>query len=243
MFRKYLINLLVAVAVLLLAACGGGGGGGGSGDSSLAPDGNPDGIYSGNFVQNGVTFNMAGIVFDNRFVGASIDAGALYTGDIEISGNSFEGAVDVLIIGGGFDHTTSFSGTFVEGSSFTGVSTDIDTATFTFDMDPVFNRPPNVNLAGTYGYTDGAYTFTVNVADDGSFLGSDTDGCLFSGTQVAVDSTHNLYRLVLNVAACGANDGSYVGYAFNDDGSMPNDLLDWVFDDPDFVAVVVSQRQ
>jgi hypothetical protein len=47
----------------------------------------------------------------------------------------------------------------------------------------------------------------------------------------------------VTVANFGTNNGIYTGCALNDDDSMPGDLLDWVFDDPDFVAVIVSQRQ
>jgi hypothetical protein len=237
--------IFIVCMVLVVYGCS-------SGDDSGTPasttsaitDANPDGIYSGSFTENGVTYNMAGIVYNNKFVGASVDAGVLYTGNIGISGNTMTGQVDILAIGGGYDHTTTINATVVEGSSITGTATDaISTASFTLNIDSIWNRTPDVNLAGTYSFSDGLYTLTVSVNNDGSFTGSDTDGCALSGSQNNFDSSHNLYALVVTVSNCGIVNGTYTGYALNDDLSVQNDLLIWVLDDPDFVAVFSFLRQ
>jgi hypothetical protein len=120
-----LLHVLVFSFMLLgLSACGGGGGGG---DTVSNPplDGNPSGIYSGTFTENGVTYNMAALVYNNRIVGVSVDAGTMYSGNFGVSGNTITATANVLIIGGGFDHTTSINATFVEGSSITGTATDL----------------------------------------------------------------------------------------------------------------------
>ena len=238
---RTILYLGVLLSTLTLTACGGGGGGGGV---TPVTNNNPSGLYTGTFTQNSVTYNMAGIVYNNRFIGVSVDAGTLYAGNIGVSGNTITGLIDVLIIGGGFDHTTTVNATFVEGVSVTGTTSDaFGTSTFTMNADSIYTRAPNVTLAGTYSYTTGVYTFAVTVANNGTFLGSDTDGCTYSGSQNNFDATHNLYQLVVTVSNCGAANGTYTGYAFNDDISVANDTLIWVIDNPAFVLISAAIRQ
>lgn len=231
-------------SLTLFQGCGGGGGSGGGSAPPPVSDGDPSGIYSGTFTEGGVTYNMAGLVYNNKFVGMSVDAGVLYTGNIGVSGNNLTGNVDILIIGGGYDHTTNVSATFVEGSSMTGTATDAyGTSTFSLNMDSIWNRTPDVNLSGTYQLTDGLYTATVVVNNNGGFTASDTDGCNYTGSQNNFDSTHNLYALVVTVSNCGVENGTYTGYSMNDDLSTQNDTLIWVVDDPDFVLIASFLRQ
>ena len=244
LFKVSLYLLFISVLTLLQGCGGGGGGGGGSSTPAAVNDGDPSGIYSGTLTEDGVTYNMAGIAYNNKFVGISIDAGVLYTGNVGVSGNKLTGKVDVLVIGGGFDHTTNVSATFVEGSSITGRATDnFGTSTFSLNMDSIWNRTPDVNLAGTYQLTDGLYTSTVVVNNDGSFTGSDTDGCNYTGSQNNFDATHNLYALVVTASNCGVDNGTYTGYSMNDDLSIQNDTLLWVIDDPDFLLIASFLRQ
>lgn len=220
----------------MLISCGGGG--------SSTPDGNPNGLYSGTFTEGGTTYNLAGLVINGNFVGVSADAGTIQTGSYTVNGKSLSGSLKVLEIGGGFLYNSALSATFVEGQSISGTATGGGgTATFNLSLDPIYNRTPNANLAGTYSVTTGSYTFTVTTDNSGSFTGSDTDGCTYSGTQAAYDSTHNLYRLVVTIANCGVDNGTYSGYSFNDDISAANDALVWVLDDPAFVLILVAGRQ
>lgn len=231
-------SLVISLIIVFVTACGGGGGG------APVPDGNPNGIYTGTFTELGTTYNMGVVVQNGRFVGVSLDAGTIFTGTAIVSGKSLTGSLDVLQIGGGYLYTSSLTATFVEGQSISGSTTGGgSTATFTVSLDPIYNRTPNTNLAGTYSVTTGGSTFTVTSDNAGSFTGSDTDGCTYSGTQAAYDSTHNLYRLVVTIANCGIANGTYSGYSFNDDIGAPNDALVWVIDDPTFVLILVMARQ
>lgn len=232
------LSLIIIILLGLITVVGSGGGG------SPVPDGNPNGIYSGIYTELGVTYNLAAVVVNGRFVGISTDAGTIQTGSAIVSGNSLTGSLSVLQIGGGLLYTSTLSATFVEGQSISGTITGGgSTATFSLSMDTIYNRTPNTNLAGTYSVTSGAYTFTVTTDNAGSYTASDTDGCTYSGTQAAYDSTHNLYQLGVTVANCGVSNGTYTGYSFNDDISVANDALVWVIDDPAFILILVMLRQ
>ena len=233
-----ILSALSALCLLTLIGCGGGGGG------TPVADGNPNGIYTGSFTELGTTYNLAAIVQNGRFVGISTDAGTIQTGSFNVSGKSASGSLSVIQIGGSYLYTSTLSATFVEGQSISGSATGGgSTGTFNLSMDAIYTRTPNTNLAGTYSVTSGGTTFTVTTDNAGSFTGSDSDGCTYTGTQAAYDSTHNLYQLTVTAANCGADNGTYTGYSFNDDNSAPNDSLVWVVDDPSFVLILAMDRQ
>jgi len=183
------------------------------------------------------------VVQNGKFIGGSVDAGTLFTGNSTVSGKSLSGSLKVYAIGGGYLYNSTVSATFVEGQSISGTATGGgSTATFNLSLEPIYTRPANTTLAGTYSTTASGYTITITSDNAGSFTGSDSDGCTYSGTQAAYDSTHNLYRLTVNVANC-VDSGTYYGYSFNDDMNAPNDMLVWILDDPDFVGILTMDRQ
>ena len=237
----------VAVSLfLLITACGGGGGGGGGGGNPTV-NVNADGLWEGTFTDSGVNYNMTGIIYDNKFIGISIDAGVMYTGNIGVTGSQMAGSVDVIIINGGFDHTTTVSATVTEGVSIVGSATDPGgTSTFSLSYDPdgIWNRTPNLaTLAGTYSITSGLYTYTKTIANDGSYTGSDSDGCNYSGTFTPFDSTHNYYRMTMTVTNCGVDNGTYIGSAILSDFNVTNDNLVLIIDDLDFILILGMLRQ
>jgi len=231
-----ILSALSALWLLTLVGCGGGGGG------TPVPDGNPNGIYSGTFTENGTTYNLAVLVQNGNFIGGSIDAGTLFTGNANVSGKSLSGSLDVLQIGGGYLYTSTLSATFVEGQSISGTATGGgSTAIFNVSLEPIYTRPANTNLAGTYTVTDGGFTFIITSDNAGSFTATDSDGCSYSGTQAAYEANHNLYRLNVTVTGCASN-GTYSGYSFNDDISAANDALVFIIDDPAFIAIFIAGR-
>lgn len=245
--KFYTHSLLISVLLLFVTACGGGGGGtpvvqGGT----PVGDANPNGIYSGTYIDNGTSYPFSGLVQGGEFVGLSIANSKIHTGTAVVDGQSLSGTLNVYEIGAGALPTSTLSATFVEGESISGTITDVDGMdTFSLTIDPIYNRPPNTTLAGTYMVSLGGTTFTITSDNDGTFTGADTDSCIYSGTQVKFDATHNFYRLTVGVTGIGCSFvGDYTGYAFNDDDAVDNDnnRLVWVIDDPAFILILSMTR-
>ena len=212
--------LLMFFILGLLTACGGGGGGGGGGGTVNE---SPDGIWTGSFTDSGVTYDFAGLVYNNYLVAFSSSAGTLYEGTVFVNGSTLSGTVDVYI-GGAYSNTTVLSGTVNGGVSISG-SDDVG-ATFTLAYDSLYDRTSSLaKVAGIWSITEGAFTQTIVVASDGTFTGSDTDGCLHNGAITILDASHNIYRVANTVSSCGIFNGSYLGYATLDDFAGTNDAI------------------
>ena len=242
--KFYTHSLLISVLLLFVTACGGGGGGGApvQGGASVG-DATPNGIYFGTYIDNGTSYPFSGLVQDGKFVGLSIANSKIHTGTAVVDGQSLSGTLNVYEIGAGTLPQATLAATFVEGVSISGTITDVDGMdTFSLEIDPIYNRLPNVTLAGTYSTTGNTFTITSDI--DGNITdGSDIAGCIYSGTQDSFDATHNFYHLKVTVSSCGGFNGDYEGYAFNDDGTEENDRLVWVIDNSAFILIVSMIRE
>jgi hypothetical protein len=83
----------------------------------------------------------------------------------------------------------------------------------------------------------GAVTGTLRVSGNGSFSGSDSSGCGYSGTISMIDARYNAYRVNLNVSNCGVANGAYEGLAGLLSTLTANDTLEFVLSDPSFAEV------
>ena len=252
--KFYTHSLLISVLLLFVTACGGGGGGGAPVQGGVG-EATPNGIYYGTYTEDDGTpyDDFVGLVQGGRFVGLSLTNSKIHTGTAAVDGQSLSGTLNVLEIGGDTPLLDStLAATFVEGVSISGTITDTDGMdTFSLTIDPIYNRLPNTILYGMYTASLGGTNFTITSNNDGVFNGSSngsTGSCTYSGTQGSFDATHNFYGLEVGIT--GGDDcllaGDYTGYAFNDDqitGSGLNDRLVWVIDDPDFILIVVMDRQ
>jgi hypothetical protein len=241
-------RFILISSIIFVASCGGGSGGGGDGDDGVAGSlkVDADGFWDGTFTQDSVTYDLSAVIYDDKFIGISVDAGSLYTGNVAVDGSTMTGDIDILEIGGGFDHTTSVTATVVAGSTIDGTTADAaGTTTFALAYNDLWDRDPDLaTVAGIYLATTGDYTFTMAVAIDGSYFGSDTDFCVYSGTITPFDTTHNYYQLTMTVTDCGAeNNGTYAGTTFLDDFNVPNDVLVLIIDDPSFILIAATVRQ
>jgi hypothetical protein len=86
------------------------------------------------------------------------------------------------------------------------------------------------NLSGTA-------TGVLTVNPNGSFTGSDSLGCGYSGTISIIDSRYNAYRVNLNVSNCGATSGAYEGLSGLTSTLSANDTLTFALSDPSFAEV------
>ena len=243
--RFSVLRLILISSILFIASCGGGSGGSGGGGDDSEEDVNADGFWNGTFKQDGITYNLSSVIYDNKFTGISTDAGTLYSGEVGVDGNKLKGTVDVLLIGGVLDRTTSVSATVIAKKTIEGSTSDASgESTFSLDYDSLWDRDPDLaTVAGTYSVTTGAYTFIMTVAPDGTYTGSDTDGCTNSGTISPFDATHNYYSLSMTVTTCGVENGTYTGTSFLDDFNVPNDVLALIIDDPSFILIIATLRQ
>ena len=246
--KFYTHSLLISLLLLFVTACGGGGGG--APVQGEVGEATPNGIYTGTYTDDGTAYtDFVALVQGGRFVGLSTGNLKIHTGTGAVDGQSLSGTLNVYATNGGLLPQATLAATFVEGVSISGTITDADGIdTFSLTMDSIYNRPPNTTLEGVYSVEAGGITFTIDTYDTaGNFTGSDDDipACTYDGSQDAFDTTHNFYRLTVTVDNCAGFNGTYTGYAFNDDFSAlnDNDSLVWVIDDPTFILILSMLRQ
>lgn len=226
----------LTAAAIGLVACGGGGGGG-----TPTADVNPNGIWEGSFTEAGVTYDLQGLVYDGYLIAFSSGYGSLYEGDLFVDGNSFTGNTRVYV-NGVYSGTQGLTGSVQESSTMSGRTSD-GASTFTLDYNPIYERDASLNsVAGTWELVDGAYTFTMTVNASGAISGGDSEGCAYSGSLSVPDAAYNIYGVSLNVANCGAENGSYSGYATLGDDVATNDTLVLTASNQNYVAVAQLGR-
>ena len=92
----------------------------------------------------------------------------------------------------------------------------------------VYERPSSLTaVGGGWRIRDlqGNAVGTLQVGANGSFTGSDSVGCGYSGTISIIDPRYNAYRVNLNVGSCGSATGPYEGLAGFDSTFSANDTL------------------
>jgi hypothetical protein len=223
-----MIRLSILAAGLGLAACGGGG----SGEATTpAPTGtNPPGssttsttpgVWKGTI--NSTTDQSAAVValtgHDGHSVWMTTD-GRVFHGTLPLHGDHFDAAFIGHMYEGehfpdGTNHgTTSMMvdhhSTGTTGGRYSGSG---DAGSFNMARSPMWDRAASLStVAGVYTRsTSNGYTMTMTLGTNGQMMGSDSKGCVFSGTVSVPDPQHNLYHLDAQVSACGSLDGHYQG--------------------------------
>ncbi|RDH81058.1 MAG: hypothetical protein DIZ80_13130 [endosymbiont of Galathealinum brachiosum] len=230
------INLLF----IFLAACGGGGGGT---STTTITDDSPDGIWTGTISDSGATFGLTALVYDNEMYGFSNDGDALIQGSLFVSGTTVSGtAKSYAISTGEFITNSTISGTVQQGISFTGSTSG--GSTFNLTYDDFYDRAKSLpDTSGIWSVTNGFYTATITVQNDGSFTGSDTEGCVFSGNLIDPDSTKNIFNSLINVSSCGILNGAYGGLASLGEIVVADDVLVITGTNTNFTFLFGFQRQ
>lgn len=213
--------LALAVAALTVTACGGG-------SSSTTPASPPTGAATTPGVWKGTitsttTSQSASVVALTGADGHSFwmtTDGRVWSGQVPMTGDHF---------------TTTFSGHMYEGAHFPdgtnhgtasmmidhhSASTTSgryvgngDTGTFEMVPSPMWIRPAALGtVAGVYTRTtSNGYAMTMTIGANGQLFGSDSRGCVISGTVDIPDPTHNMHRIDATVTSCGSLDGHYQG--------------------------------
>jgi hypothetical protein len=230
------LRLSAVAAGLALTACGGGGSGSSAptaGPITMpAPTGGTPPVTSTKATTPGVWKGTISSTTTGQ--GASIVALTGHDGHsmwMTTDGCVFHGQVPL----GGDHFDASFTGHMYEGDHFpdgtnrgtasmridhhsTAVTSGRysgsgDAGTFNMALNPMWDRSASLTtVAGVYTRsTASGYTMTMTLGANGQLTGSDSKGCVFSGTVSVPDPQHNLYHLDAQVSACGTLDGHYQG--------------------------------
>lgn len=253
---------LAAFGCVVLTACGGGsidGSGSGNGSNGSANNGDPAGIYSGT-VQNstsGTTDTLIGVIDANHqavFVDQTNPAIFRFT-SLSVSGNSFTGTFNayagsgqVFPNGQVMDSGTA-NGTFVPQSSLSATTTVggnslLSTIAVQYQAS-LYEIPASfTTVMGTYSYSittsSGIDTSTIAIASNGTFSGSDTFGCTYSGSLTIPDTTRNAYE-INGSTTCGGAASAFTGLGtYVPASNISPAQITFEYDDGSTVAVAAT---
>jgi hypothetical protein len=239
-----LAALAIVSAGLSLAACGGGGSGmansgsnGGTTNTPAAPVVTTVGLSKGTIIST-TTAETAAVValtgHDGHSVWMATD-GRVWSGHVPLeAGDRFDATFSGhMYEGDHFPDGTNHGTTHVrfEQHSTSMVSGHYDgsgdVGTFSMSMSTMWNRPAAMEtVAGVYTRSTAAgYTMTLTIGANGQMSGSDSTGCVFTGTVAVPDAMHNLYAIDATVSSCGTLDGSYRGMGTLLDADA---MVDWM---------------
>lgn len=229
-------STFLASTVAVLCACGGGSGGGST------PNAVATGIWQGTMSIDEVEgLEIIGLVVGAEMRFVSLDANAAYAGLGSINGNDFTAEATGYDLDSGVNWTSEISGTISTGESISATYTgNGQTGAVELAYDPLSNRGSSFEkITGTWFVTDGSNSLALTVTD-GEIDGSDTDGCVYSGSISFPDADVNIYSMELEVSSCGEDNGAYEGFAVlgdQVDDSEASDLMLFFISNPDEAVV------
>ncbi len=211
-------KIAIAILASTLTACGGSGSESASTPSisetpSTSTEVMPIGLWEGEVVSDGITYQVLGLVApdgEGRFI---VDDGEQDKVMLTLNGDKFTGSIlgydyDGLLIASGTIEG-SYSSTSISGSTTVGGNV---IGSFSFGISDQSNDGASLDtVKGNYSTIDAETSIAIDV--DGILSGSDTDGCQYSGNVTVPDSSVNVYKLVLEVSSCGIFDSTYTGLA------------------------------
>lgn len=251
--KKIISVFLISIC---LYACGGGSGGGNSNaagnttpsDNTTPPDEDANGIWEGALtVDGGPDYELLGLLYEGEIIALSIEANTMYKGSYTVDGDDISGNATVYEIGATAVGTATLNGVVTGKSqiSFTYNTSYGATGSVSLFYDNVYERNSTLSkIAGNYSsVVSGFNTFNISIENDGSFTGSNTDGCQYSGDFTILDSNFNLYDLITTVSSCAATDGVYEGFAVLSDFNGVDDALTVTLSNENFVFISSLLRE
>ena len=180
------------------------------------PDEVANGVWEGTFTDNGNTFDITGLLYDEEIIALSPDANAIYIGSYAVDGYNLSADVTIYEIGGTNVGTASFTGIVNSQSQIALNYEDSSGGNGSVSLlyDEIYERGSSLaKVSGNYVSTGPGYSFSVSISSSGVITGNDTDGCTYDGVISTPDSNFNLYETNIDVSSCGAENGSYSGFA------------------------------
>ena len=218
--------------LLLLAACGGGG------SDYTPPSEAVQGIWRGSAVVNALTYPDAlAMISGSGKTNLVLQFGS--GGNEQLRGylNSANGVLDPYssslglfnYVGDLSDTYYLSSGTVIPGSSLTATLNNggaTSTITLNLAYDALYDRAASLALlSGTWSESSGGYTMTLVIDGSGTLNGSDTNGCVYTGSATLPDPAHNLYTFNLDIHTCHASIVYAYGQGILSDTTVGNDTL------------------
>lgn len=235
--RTSLLRTAVVAAGLALSACGGGGGGtDGSPTAAPSPTQPPSGsnpppttakvttpgVWKGTMTSSttGQTTPVVALTgHDGQSTWMTTD-GRIWHGQVPMSGDHFNATFNGhMYEGAHFPDGTNHGPSSImvdhhtESTTTGHYSGSGDTGSFDMTLSPMWDRASSpATVAGVYTRsTSSGYTMTMTIDANGHLTGSDTLGCVFSGSVTVPDPIHNMYDIDAQVSSCGSLDGHYQG--------------------------------
>lgn len=221
--RRITLNALGLLCFGSLSACGYDGSY--AGDGSLPPPPGPAGYYAGELVSpvTGADQEVVALVDDGgnmRIIDARsgtqylvtlpVDGGDLKVGETGYSGPTIRFPDNSRVCFG------SLEGTLYPGAEFFGdyrCGGDQGSLDLIYDDGVSFNPPDPALLTGALQTFITPITILVLIVDpDGTYTGSDTDGCNYTGSFAAGDPIINIYTMRLT-QTCGSTTLTLSGLA------------------------------
>ena len=202
----------------------------------------PAGIYTGIFQS---TANMQS---PNRMVTGVIskdfdshlmiqDMVSQYAGVVSVEGDQLTGTLTEYLgararfFGFGGVRSITLNGTVSQRDRLFGDYTGEDEGFFGLDYSAEYERGSSLDqTTGVRTFemasSGGAiYNVTLDIAPDGLLFGTDTNGCVFSGSLGIIDERYNVYRVVVTMSSCDPVDGEYAGLAYRTDTAAGTSLF------------------
>ena len=226
--------LVLVVLAISLAACGGG-----SGGAAAPPPAQTQGIWRGTASVDSVSFTNALAMIDgaghtNIIPQAAGTDDSQFRGTLAASDGAIDTGVSALTL---FDTAGNLNDIFsvqqgyvVPASALAATLSSSGSfprpATLNLTYDNIYDRPASLGLvSGIWGETHGTYTITLAIDGAGTINGSDTNGCVYSGTVRIPDPTHDLYALKMDIQSCYNVVVHASGQGVLTDTASPNDSL------------------
>lgn len=246
--KKRVLSTLTTV--LFLSACGGSSDPSNTNETVQPPPpsltvSDIDGIYEGAFAANGQSIEIAGLISGDGDAVFLSEVGELLFGKITLDGETVtvdplrsyftEGASDDFVVGGLFNESGILNADFDNGQ-LTGTSEFSNTTSeFTLTRNDA-ETGIGAELSALEGnYVTGDFLTSLSFDADGIISGSDSDGCVYNGETMVLDTSVNIYTLSIEVSNCDVANGTYTGL-----GALYQQGLEGISEDPVFIFGISS---
>lgn len=205
---------------------------GDDGVDNLLFDADPEGLWSGTFSLNGASVTVDAFVRGDDLLVFDVVGDLVLRGPVSVDGNTLTGSA-TLYQADGADVATAaevvdFTGIVTERSSMTARFTTSEglSGSFALTFDPGHEKDSSFTLiSGIWSRTLDTATLTLTVADNGVIDGSDTAGCVYTGSVQIIDTDFNIYGMTVGISNCGLRNGLYTGYGEVQDTEVADDTL------------------
>lgn len=209
-FHNRLLPVVTITGSSLMVGCGGNSGGSCGYGSSYGYSGvcgpvinvSADGYYEGTLNSPGAPQGnpVVSIIADNGDGAISAQDGTYYRLNVSLPGNTMSGTFYGISQGASFPN-----GTHATTGSISGVASPVDLKgtvsdqtgalePFTLNLDPVYNLGSSLaTLAGTWSYSANTFKITATIRPDGTFSGTDSNNCTYTGAFGIIDPNLNAY--------------------------------------------------